>query len=104
MSRESFKNEKWEFVVGVDHVTSSFFQIWILDTEAPLIKADNLGVKSYGDGGNKTLPTLVERLESRFEISRKQGNPYPNLHAADIIPFAKAIGFNIDVDIYRILD
>ncbi len=105
MSSQSWFGEGWELVVGVDQVTSSFLQLYRKGSMVgPIISANNRGVEIEGDINDDELKNLAKRLDERFRIAREEGNSYPNMHAEDIIPFAKAIGLDIGIEIRKILD
>lgn len=102
MSRFSESNQQFEFVYGVDPVTSVFVQIWRQPSEEqdePLFAVDNMGVRvseeqiESGAQLPPTLRSLHEQLRVRFATSRASGNRYPNLDAETVCGLASAVGF-----------
>jgi hypothetical protein len=94
MSRHVFKNTNFELVVGVDHVTGPFIQVWPLlsiDSDQPAIWIDNQGVHVYDDVVE--CRTLNISMTERFQNERNRGNKFPNMAEEDVIAYGKALGF-----------
>jgi hypothetical protein len=121
MSSQAWDNDKWHFVAGVDHVTSSFFQVWRQPHEefdCPVISANNQGIfvsNGYADedeDGNdrpewnlpQSLSRIVEDFEHLFATCRRTGIPYPNLDWEHADKVARACGFNITQELVSLYD
>ncbi len=109
LTRRAWTNENFQFACGVDHVTSSFIQIWNRKVEgcgAATLVVDNGGV-SKGLGYEElpeAIRDLVIETEKRFEIARSRGNYHPNLDSETACRFARLCGFNVDQEIYKEFD
>jgi|SRR5262245_31971854 len=107
MSQFRFESAEYTLLVGVDHVTSAFFQIWknpIDEQDAPFLAADNQGVRTTQD-----LPIhiqrLVERLKKTYQLARSEGNFYPNLGVEHIYAFTSRLDIPVtEAQLVRILD
>ena len=117
-------------VWGVDHVTGPFCQVWLAPIdhqEEALIVVDNQGVRpSPGDprglaASLTSLKDIAELLEPdaaervfrwlrettrRFEVSRKVGNPYPNIDHHTVTRLFRLFGFpeSIGREVWKAFD
>lgn len=118
MSRAELKNDEYVFVVGVDHVTSAFVQVWKNPAEGQdgaFLVIDNMGVRITHEPIEtlnefltylpKGTEALLEEIKRRFEYAAQCGNRYPNLDAETICRIACHFGFkNSATIVYNVLD
>lgn len=110
MSRITFANNTFEVVVGIDHVTSAFIQVFDLRQDAA--RSDerdaDLVVDNQGVQNRQPIPELqfwVEKMNDSFAYAKEKGNSHPNL-SADIVCLAiRPLGFGKEQvqDVYYLL-
>ncbi|HEY2510157.1 MAG TPA: hypothetical protein VGI39_04855 [Polyangiaceae bacterium] len=104
MSRVEKHNDRFAIAFGVDHVTSSYVQVWrqpMDKQEQPLIVIDNQGTRYSRLAAERMMPPgLVDRaagflrsVEHRFARARARGVPYPNLDAETAAALFELFGF-----------
>jgi hypothetical protein len=110
MSRKEWDNEKWHFAAGVDGVTSAFFEVWEqphAKQDCPAVSVNNTGVVCYvsEDWLPPPLRREIAQLRRYFDLSRQDGNPYPNLDYAQADAVARSIGFHdLKAELFELYD
>lgn len=98
MSRHemTIPNTNLQIAFGVDHVTSTFIDVrdTSKDEDSEEYRVFSVNNQGVYDANGLTLSqrAFVDRLNSRFEASRKSNNPYPNLGLSDVAEIAEAFG------------
>jgi len=95
MSRKEFSGKVYDIVVGVDHVTSAFVQLWnkpMDDQDGALIVIDSGGVRCAVDKTELPgkLSRCIDTFERRFAAAKNIGIHKPNLAADDVVVFIAA--------------
>jgi hypothetical protein len=108
MSRHVFENTKFSLVIGVDHVTGPFLQVWAGPSEEkdqPAIWIDNQGVQVYEDVTE--CRALNAQMVEKFQDERNHGNKFPNMAEEHVIAYGKKLGFTgseFERKVYEIFD
>ena len=108
MSRHNFSSNDFTVVLGVDHVTSVFIQVY--ERNPPMKKlifsANNKGIASYsGKTMTQEQRGACDKLKNAMDYAVKSGISYPNISDEYLSSVAQAFGVNIPLTkIYQILD
>ncbi len=101
MSRHTFKHGSFELVVGVDHVTGTFIQVW--NKNICKIVADNMGLSV-----REMIPEIrneIGFIRDYYQVCKTQRIKHPNLAEELIVLVANRLGFpDLRVEIHNILN
>lgn len=114
MSRKSFHVGNYEFVTGVDHVFSTFVQIFDRSIPEdkneyglPILDIDNSGCRVYADRLGVALPLVLARvvrsIKRSYEITSRKVD-HPHMGVSHVLELAHAIGLHVDREIFDLLD
>ena len=104
MSRETFQNEKYELAIGVDHALGAFFQIWEEGYREP--EGDLPGISASEQFGFAVNDMAIFERNKKLEaeINRYRSDVRYLRDAEVVVKIAKACGFEVKKEVYKLWD